>query len=75
MEKNKQLGATMDRLSYVERLKDKLRATDYITIKYAEGIDCSEYGNWKEQRQEIRDEINKYTNMTDEEFEVENGNI
>ena len=43
----------MDRLNKIERLKDELRATDYIALKYAEGIDCSQYGNWKEARQEL----------------------
>lgn len=65
----------MDRLNYIERLKDKLRATDYIAIKSYEGIDCSKYGDWKAERQELRDEINKYINMSDEEFEVENDDI
>jgi hypothetical protein len=59
----------MSRLDKIERLKDKLRATDYIAIKYAEGIDCSEYGEWKAQRQELRDSVNRYQNMTDEEYE------
>ena len=58
----------MDRLNKIERLKDELRATDYIAIKYAEGIDCSEYGEWKAQRQELRDSVNYYTNMTDEQY-------
>lgn len=61
-----------NRLNAIERLKDKLRATDYIALKYAEGIDCSEYGDWKEKRQELRNKINLLSNMTDEEYEVEN---
>jgi hypothetical protein len=59
----------MSRLDKIERLKDELRATDYIAIKYAEGIDCSEYGEWKAERQELRDSVNYYQNMTDEEYE------
>ena len=59
----------MDRLDKIERLKDELRATDYIALKYIEGLDCSKYGDWKAHRQEIRNAINKYTNMTDKEFE------
>lgn len=58
----------MDRLNKIERLKDELRATDYIALKYAEGIDCSQYGNWKETRQELRNEINKFIDMTDDEY-------
>jgi hypothetical protein len=58
----------MSRLDKIERLKDELRATDYIAIKYAEGIDCSEYGEWKAQRQELRNSVNRYQNMTDEEY-------
>lgn len=60
-----------NRLNAIERLKDKLRATDYIALKYAEGIDCSEYGDWKAERQEIRNQINTLSNLTDEEYEVE----
>ena len=58
----------MDRLNKIERLKDELRATDYIALKYAEGIDCSQYGNWKEARQGLRNEINRFIDMTDEEY-------
>lgn len=58
----------MDRLNKIERLKDELRATDYIALKYAEGIDCSQYGNWKEYRQELRNEINRFIDMTDNEY-------
>lgn len=58
----------MDRLNKIERLKDELRATDYIALKYAEGIDCSQYGNWKEYRQNLRNEINKFIDMTDDEY-------
>lgn len=66
----------MDRLNKIERLKDELRATDYIALKYAEGIDCSEYDNWKEKRQEIRNQINTLSKMSDEEYEVrQNENI
>lgn len=60
----------MDKLNYIERLKDTLHSTDYIAIKNSEGLDCSEYDNWKERRQSIRNEINMVNEMTEEEFSV-----
>lgn len=42
----------------VADLEARLAKTDYIALKYAEGIDCSGYGDWKEKRQALRDEIN-----------------
>ena len=58
----------MDRLNKIERLKDRLYATDYIVLKEYEGIDVSEHGNFHEERQSIRDEINRLQGMTDEEY-------
>lgn len=43
----------------IAELKAQLRETDYISLKAFEGGDVSKYGNWKGQRQAIRDEINK----------------
>lgn len=42
----------------IERLKDELKQTDYIVLKYIEGEDISVYGNWQEKRHLIRNEIN-----------------
>lgn len=58
----------MTRLNYIERLKDALHDTDYIAIKASEGCDVSDHGNWKAERQAIRDEINRVEAMTEEEF-------
>ena len=58
----------MDKLNYIERLKDALHDTDYIAIKASEGCDVSEHGDWKAERQAIRDEINLVQGMTDEEY-------
>lgn len=58
----------MDRLNKIERLKDRLYATDYIVLKEYEGIDVSEHGGFHEERQVIRDEINRLQEMTDEEY-------
>lgn len=58
----------MDRLNKIERLKDELRASDYIALKYIEGIDCSQYGDWKQQRQHLRNEINRFIDMTDDKY-------
>lgn len=58
----------MTRLNYIERLKDALHDTDYIAIKASEGCDVSDHGNWKAERQAIRDEINRIEGMTDEEY-------
>lgn len=58
----------MDRKNKIERLKDALHESDYIALKYAEGCDMSEYGDWRGQRQAIRDEINLIGDMTDEEY-------
>lgn len=58
----------MDRLNYIERLKDALHDTDYIAIKASEGCDVSYHGEWKAERQAIRDEINRIEGMTADEF-------
>ena len=58
----------MDKINFIERLKDELHATDYIAIKASEGCDVSEHVNWKAERQVIRDEINRIEQMTEDEF-------
>lgn len=58
----------MDKLNRIERLKDALHATDYIAIKASEGCDVTSHGDWKTERQAIRDEINRIEDMTDEEY-------
>lgn len=58
----------MDKLNRIERLKDALHATDYIAIKASEGCDVTNHGDWKIERQTIRDEINRIEGMTDEEY-------
>ncbi len=58
----------MDRLNKIERLKDRLYASDYIVIKEYEGVDVSEHGDFHNERQAIRDEINQLQAMTDEEY-------
>lgn len=58
----------MDKINFIERLKDALHDTDYIAIKASEGCDVSAHGDWKTERQAIRDEINQIETMTEEEF-------
>ena len=58
----------MDRLNKIERLKDRLYATDYIVLKEYEGLNVSEHGDFHEERQAIRDEINRLQGMTEEEY-------
>lgn len=59
----------MDRLNYIERLKDELHASDYKAIKHSEGlISDDDYQPIKEERQSIRVEINKVEAMTEEEY-------
>lgn len=58
----------MNRLNKIERLKDRLYATDYIVLKEYEGLNVSEHGDFHEERQSIRDEINRLQAMTDEEY-------
>ena len=58
----------MNRLNKIERLKDELYASDYIVLKEYEGIDVSEHGDFHEERQAIRDEINRLQSMTEEEY-------
>lgn len=59
----------MDRLNYIERLKDSLHASDYKAIKRSEGLISDEdYQPIKEERESIRAEINKVETMTEEEY-------
>ena len=62
----------MDRLNYIERLKDSLYVTDYKAIKHSEGLISDEdYQPIKEERESIRAEINKVEVMTEEEYNLE----
>ena len=59
----------MDRLNYIERLKDALHDTDYKAIKHSEGwLSEEDYAETKAERQAIRNEINTIEGMTDEEY-------
>lgn len=58
----------MNKLNKIERLKDRLYATDYLVLKEYEGLNVSEHGDFHEERQAIRDEINRLQGMTDEEY-------
>lgn len=61
----------MDRLNYIERLKDELHASDYKAIKHSEGLISDEdYQPIKEERESIRAEINKVEVMTEEEYRL-----
>ena len=56
----------------IQQLKQELQSMDYIALKSYEGQNCEQYGDWKSERQEIRDKINSLTAMSDEEWDVEN---
>lgn len=56
----------------IQQLKEELQSMDYIALKSYEGQNCEQYGDWKSERQEIRDGINRLEGMTDEEWDVEN---
>jgi hypothetical protein len=46
----------MDRLNYIERLKDELHASDYKAIKHSEGwLSDEDYEETRLERQGIRD--------------------
>lgn len=56
----------------IQQLKEELQSMDYIALKSYEGQNCEQYGDWKLERQKIRDKINSLTAMSDEEWDVEN---
>lgn len=63
----------MDRKNKIERLKDELYAGDYKVVKNAEllakGLSAEyDVDALHEERQAIRDEINRIMGMTDEEY-------
>lgn len=58
----------MNRLQHIQTFKERLSDTDYIALKAYEGADMAEYGDWKADRQALRDEINALEAMTDEEY-------
>lgn len=60
----------MTRLQKIQQLKETLQSTDYIALKAFEGRDVTEYGDWRDKRQAIRDEINRIGDMTDEEYYI-----
>lgn len=59
------------RAQQIQTLKEDLTATDYIALKAFEGQDVSGYPNWKEKRQDIRNEINRLEQMTDADWNAE----
>lgn len=66
-------GTTMDKLNRIERLKDELYAGDYKVVKNAEllakGLSAEyDVDALHEERQAIRDEINRIEGMTDEQY-------
>lgn len=63
----------MDRKNKIERLKDELYAGDYKVVKNAEllakGLNAEyDVDALHEERQAIRNEINRIMGMTDEEY-------
>ena len=62
----------VSREQYIQQLKEELQSMDYIALKSYEGQNCEQYGDWKSERQEIRDKINSLTAMSDEEWDMEN---
>lgn len=51
---------TINKINQIERLKTKLKATDYQAIKYAEGeLTEEEYAETKAKRKAWRAEINE----------------
>ena len=58
----------MTRTQKIQELKEELQSTDYIALKAYEGRDVSEHGDWKQRRQDIRDNINELQAMTDDEY-------
>lgn len=63
----------MERKNKIERLKDELYAGDYKVVKNAEllakGLNAEyDVDALHEERQAIRDEINRIMGMTDEEY-------
>lgn len=61
----------ISREQYIQQLKEELQSMDYIALKSYEGQNCEQYGDWKSKRQEIRDEINSLTAMSDEEWDAQ----
>ena len=59
----------IDRLNKIERLKDELHDTDFIVIKAMEGHDVRQYGDYKTERQHLRDEINLVESLTDAQYD------
>lgn len=61
-----------NRADRIASLKADLTATDYIALKAYEGQDCTQYGDWRADRQALRDEINRLEALTDDEWADEN---
>lgn len=61
----------VSREQHIQQLKEELQNMDYIALKSYEGQNCEQYGDWKSKRQEIRDEINSLTAMSDEEWDAQ----
>lgn len=57
-------------------LKQQLAQTDYKAIKYAEGwISEADYAPIKAERQKIRDEINRFERVAEDEYTEETDTV
>ena len=54
-----------------KEVKEELQSMGSIALKSYEDQNCEQYGDWKSERQEIRDEINSLTAMSDEEWDAQ----
>jgi hypothetical protein len=43
----------------IQEIHEKLCSMDYLTSKFIDGEDMSQYGDWQEQRRQLRKELRK----------------
>lgn len=50
----------------MDEILAELNAMDYLTSKYIDGEDMSEYGDWQDKRKALREEYRKLEQETNE---------
>jgi len=48
-----------EREARIEEIHEQLSNMDYLTSKFIDGEDMSQYGDWQEQRRQLRQELRK----------------
>lgn len=50
----------------MQKIQDELSSMDYLTSKYIDGEDMTQYGDWQEKRKQLRQQYRELENSLNE---------